>query len=786
MSGSSVGGVGAQVSTLAPSETTLNGRSQNIVQKVWQNGSGNSFDRPTFNTDPDSVYQLSGFDGGGHGEYYQSEIEAFLIPPKDGDYTFWLTTDNKGELHLSSDELPSNSNLIASLSNYAGPNEWTKYSGQQSSPVTLEGGKPYYIRGIYSEGSGGDHIRVGWDKPGDTVGSEPTEIIPPENLIPFRTATGVDSFGTTDTTTIGSVSSSVGIPKLSSEYATTTSVSAAAGANLDTIEGSSLIEVVGVPTTSSMGMETATATTSTSAGTVAGASAQSLSISPEAAAGAVTISDGMVAFPTRASNSQAATGSGGTIASADTTVFGSGTSEAKPGVANPTVGSSVITPDVTAKLLSGQTVNCSTNTKQASVTAVGKNGALESIEEVTQDASAYTTSDVLSISQVASGTPSDGAVISTSVDQPAPVNAASTTVEASPQADSIGGEKASVQTNEVPVRTEITVGCTNPQAAVTSRQATGVATGAGGSVVSSSSSQTSDDSTTDSVSVSPPTATAATSGVGDGQAFATDGGSVVASTTPAPSSGASASIGGGVTATVSPTTPGSVNATATSLESETVATTSGFGADAMTASVSVSATDSMLSTPSVSTPETATTANAEPSSMVSLGKFIDPLTAANPEVEPQTVNTFVISSTVFSEAVGGSTTTPSLNGVESPAFTKVSARGFTSAITWTLKAPATSASLSAGETQLIESETYQGIGTARSFGGLPLKLLSSVLEGEGPLIRTPGVLPYVQTDVDMNAEEYAATIEEQKTDSIISDTRLTIFIDDVTTDFEPL
>jgi hypothetical protein len=188
--------------------------------------------------------------------------------------------------------------------------------------------------------------------------------------------------------------------------------------------------------------------------------------------------------------------------------------------------------------------------------------------------------------------------------------------------------------------------------------------------------------------------------------------------------------------------------------------------------------------PSVSVPKTTVTAEANTSSLVSLGKYINPLTAANPEVESVSTSTLVIPASVFSGATSDSPkVTADLNAIESPAYTTTDANGFTSAITWTLLAPATSASGAAGETQSVTSTVYDGSVTATSSGGTTLTLLSEILEGDGPLLHTPGIYESVRTDFDNDSQITEVDLTEQVT-SFAGGVRLSLVIDDVTTDYE--
>jgi hypothetical protein len=94
---------------------------------------------------------------------YRARITAWLIPPVAGEYIFWLVTDDYGRLWLSTDHDPANAQLIAMETYYAPIDGWGGVGDEaQSESVTLEGGKAYWLRGAHQEGSGGDHIRIGW------------------------------------------------------------------------------------------------------------------------------------------------------------------------------------------------------------------------------------------------------------------------------------------------------------------------------------------------------------------------------------------------------------------------------------------------------------------------------------------------------------------------------------------------------------------------------------------------------------------------------------------------
>ena len=108
---------------------------------------------------------------------YGATVRGYLYPPADGDYTFWITSDNGSEFLLSTDEDPANSNIVCQVpgTEWTGAREWGKFpDDQESDPITLEGGKKYYVEAIYKEGSGGDGVAIGWGGP--TIGAGPVVI----------------------------------------------------------------------------------------------------------------------------------------------------------------------------------------------------------------------------------------------------------------------------------------------------------------------------------------------------------------------------------------------------------------------------------------------------------------------------------------------------------------------------------------------------------------------------------------------------------------------------------
>jgi len=160
--------------------TTLPGLGK-VVYETWQNIPGTDLDALKSNIrypgSPDSVEELTSFGIDEDMDNYGGRIHGWLYVPATGDYTFWLASDDEGEIWLSTDDDPSNVVRIAHEPSWAAYNSFN----QKSKPVFLVGGNKYYISALWKEGEGGDNCQVAWQGPG-----VPTRVvIPGSNLSPY-------------------------------------------------------------------------------------------------------------------------------------------------------------------------------------------------------------------------------------------------------------------------------------------------------------------------------------------------------------------------------------------------------------------------------------------------------------------------------------------------------------------------------------------------------------------------------------------------------------------------
>lgn len=100
---------------------------------------------------------------------YGTRVHGYLVPTQTGDYTFWIASDDGGELWLSTDDDPANRQLIASVPGWASPRQWNKFPEQQSATISLQAGESYFVEALMKEGGGGDNLAVAWQGPGQSA-----------------------------------------------------------------------------------------------------------------------------------------------------------------------------------------------------------------------------------------------------------------------------------------------------------------------------------------------------------------------------------------------------------------------------------------------------------------------------------------------------------------------------------------------------------------------------------------------------------------------------------------
>jgi hypothetical protein len=156
-----------------------------IIAERWDNIDGDNLDTlksySKYPNNPDATEVLTQFSSDLDLDNYGGRIYGWVYAPATGEYTFWLNSDNQGELWLSTDDDPENIELIANESSWSPANTWGT-GEEQSDPILLQAGNRYYIEALWKEGGGGDQCQVAWQGPGIPA----ITIIPGANLSPYE------------------------------------------------------------------------------------------------------------------------------------------------------------------------------------------------------------------------------------------------------------------------------------------------------------------------------------------------------------------------------------------------------------------------------------------------------------------------------------------------------------------------------------------------------------------------------------------------------------------------
>jgi hypothetical protein len=157
-----------------------------ILRELWRNIPGGSVRDLTSNSrfqegKPDEAGPITYVDSWNMGENYGCRIHGFVHPPTTGTYTFWIASDDEGELWLSADDTPAKKQKICACPHAVDQRNWNADPAQKSAPIPLAAGKRYYLEVLQKQGIGPEHVAAGWQLPDGTM----ERAIPPTRLSSF-------------------------------------------------------------------------------------------------------------------------------------------------------------------------------------------------------------------------------------------------------------------------------------------------------------------------------------------------------------------------------------------------------------------------------------------------------------------------------------------------------------------------------------------------------------------------------------------------------------------------
>jgi len=132
-------------------------------------------------------------------EVYGSRIIGYYVAPTEGNYQFWMSSDDAGATYIATDANPANKVQIAAEPAWGGVRAWadaghdandgrgtppvfssSNPNGNGSVPIHLTAGQKVYLEGAFTEGGGGDNYAA-------TVVIDPVDpnIPPPNGTLPI-------------------------------------------------------------------------------------------------------------------------------------------------------------------------------------------------------------------------------------------------------------------------------------------------------------------------------------------------------------------------------------------------------------------------------------------------------------------------------------------------------------------------------------------------------------------------------------------------------------------------
>ena len=163
-----------------------------IGEEIWTGISGIAVSAIPSGTTANQTATLTSFEIPTYtGDNYGVRICGYFIPQTTGTYYFWISSDDNGELWLSTDAQPTNKARIAYVSSWTSSREWNKEPNQKSAGTKLTAGVAYYIEALMKESTDNDNLAVAYkvnDSTNPTNGAA-TNIIQGSLLAPLYPAT---------------------------------------------------------------------------------------------------------------------------------------------------------------------------------------------------------------------------------------------------------------------------------------------------------------------------------------------------------------------------------------------------------------------------------------------------------------------------------------------------------------------------------------------------------------------------------------------------------------------
>ncbi len=102
---------------------------------------------------------------------YNMQMWAWVTIPEDGEYQWWVHSDDQSVLYVSTDDSWANVEEVAVVSGWMSGNDWRQSDGggnNMSAFTPYAAGQKLAVWAVMTERGGGDNLGIGWIMPGQT------------------------------------------------------------------------------------------------------------------------------------------------------------------------------------------------------------------------------------------------------------------------------------------------------------------------------------------------------------------------------------------------------------------------------------------------------------------------------------------------------------------------------------------------------------------------------------------------------------------------------------------
>ena len=142
-----------------------------ILREQWNNIGGSLVSAIPTGGAASSTSQLTQLEATTTGIFnYGARVRGYVCVPQTGSYTFYIVSDDGGELWLSTDDTPAKKVRLATCTAWtSGIHDWYRSASQQSAPVPLVAGQRYYLEVLHKQSWGSGYLSVAWKLPNGTM-----------------------------------------------------------------------------------------------------------------------------------------------------------------------------------------------------------------------------------------------------------------------------------------------------------------------------------------------------------------------------------------------------------------------------------------------------------------------------------------------------------------------------------------------------------------------------------------------------------------------------------------